>query len=132
MILFRSLGKFSLSHLSKLQVAVTQDKMTEAPFTSDLLHIKEKGKFLCVVCQNDLFKTDDKFDSGSGWPSFFKAINKSVKSCEDFSHGMVRVEVLCDKCDSHLGHYFPDGPKNSRYCINGCCLTFTPDPDPKL
>lgn len=128
MIIFRNLSKFSLKHLNKLQVAVTQDKMTEAPFSSSLLDIKENGKFLCVVCENQLFEAGEKFDSGSGWPSFFKPVDGSVKFCEDFSHGMARVEVVCGKCDSHLGHYFPDGPKNSRYCINGCCLNFVPNP----
>lgn len=117
-------GKYSLSHLNKLQVAVTQQKMTESPFSSDLLLNKAQGDYLCVVCGNKLFGSSEKFDSGSGWPSFFRAVDKSVKFENDFSYGIERVEVLCDECDSHLGHYFNDGPKQSRFCINGCCLNF--------
>lgn len=98
---------------------------TEAPFTGKYVHEKSKGVYACVACGNVLFKSDDKFDSGTGWPSFVRAAgNAAVKERTDASHGMVRTEVVCAKCGSHLGHVFPDGPKPTgmRYCINSVSL----------
>ncbi len=113
---------------------VAREGGTEAPHSSDLLHIDEEGVFHCAVCNAPLFDSDTKFDSGSGWPSFTDPINKeSVILIEDNTHGMSRVEVRCDNCQAHLGHVFPDGPKltnsegkevgqHNRYCINGISL----------
>ena len=124
MYLVRFFSKYPLSHLSKLQYSVTQNKDTEAPFSSELLYNKEKGNYSCIVCSTELFSSISKFDSGSGWPSFYDCIDsKRIIRKEDYSHGL-RVEILCAICNSHLGHHFPDGPYHSRYCINGCALTF--------
>ncbi len=103
---------------------VAREKGTEAPFTSKLLYTKENGTFTCAVCGQELFKSNAKFDSGTGWPSFDQAIEGSVKELEDRSHGMLRTEVVCSKCNSHLGHVFNDGPTDTglRYCMNGVCL----------
>lgn len=94
------------------------------------LNVKEDGTFTCVVCGNVLFKTNKKFDSRSGWPSFSDVASKSdsVVRVVDESHGMVRTEVLCGQCSAHLGHVFEDGPKDTglRYCINGASLKFSP------
>ena len=103
---------------------VAKEKGTEAPFTSKFIHTNEKGIFTCAVCGQELFNSDAKFDSGTGWPSFDQAIKGSVKEIEDTSMGMSRVEVVCSKCGSHLGHVFNDGPTKTglRYCMNGICL----------
>ena len=103
---------------------ILREKGTEAPFTSDLLHVKDKGMFTCKVCGSQLFSSDAKFESGTGWPSFDQAIPGSVNLTSDNSHGMSRTEVTCAKCGSHLGHVFDDGPESTgkRYCINGACL----------
>jgi peptide-methionine (R)-S-oxide reductase len=103
---------------------VARGKGTEAPFTSKFLHTKENGTFTCAVCGQELFKSDAKFDSGTGWPSFDQAIPGSVKEIDDDSHGMHRTEVICSNCGSHLGHVFNDGPTETglRYCMNGVCL----------
>ncbi len=106
---------------------VAIQKGTEAPFTGELLKEKRTGDYNCAVCGNPLFKSDAKFDSGTGWPSFDQAIPGSIKEVEDNTHGMCRVEVLCAKCGSHLGHVFPDGPTDTgtRYCMNSVCLAFS-------
>lgn len=113
--------------LSPLAYHVTQEKGTERAFTSDLLNVKSKGTFHCIVCEAPLFETNTKFESGSGWPSFWKPISESaIKDNMDYAHGMIRVETVCNKCGSHLGHKFDDGPRPTglRYCINGVSLTF--------
>ncbi len=103
---------------------VAREGGTEAPGTSKYLHTKEDGTFTCAVCGQELFKSDAKFDSGTGWPSFDEAIAGSVEEVVDESHGMVRTEIVCTKCGSHLGHVFNDGPTatGKRYCTNGVCL----------
>lgn len=99
---------------------------TEAPFTGDLYNQNGDGSYACQVCGTVLFDSTAKFESGTGWPSFDRAIPGTVKFVEDMSYGMQRVEVRCAFCDSHLGHVFPDGPTRTgqRYCINSVCLGF--------
>jgi len=102
-------------------------KATETPFSGELLGNKQKGMYHCAVCNQELFNSDTKFESGSGWPSFFSAMGADkVKLVDDFSHGMNRVEVECGNCGSHLGHLFDDGPAPSgkRFCINSVALKF--------
>lgn len=115
--------------LSDEQFRVTRQKGTEYPFSGTLLHNKETGSYHCVCCQQPLFASVDKFDSGCGWPSFSKAIKGQVKYEKDTSHGMNRIEILCQHCDAHLGHVFDDGPapKGQRYCVNSVSLLFNPD-----
>lgn len=113
--------------LTPEQYHILRERGTERPFTSELLHHKEAGMYTCAACGSVLFSSHAKFDSGTGWPSFDKPENtKNITLHEDTSHGMKRVEVLCKKCGSHLGHVFNDGPThtNQRYCINGCALNF--------
>lgn len=105
---------------------IARQKGTERPFTSAFENSKEVGTFHCAVCGNPLFKSNTKFESGCGWPSFFEPISKeAIIYLPDNSHGMVRTEVECGKCKAHLGHVFEDGPKPTglRYCINGVVLT---------
>ena len=119
-----------IGHLTEEQFNVTQEKGTEAPFTGDYLHNKESGDYLCVCCGNRLFNSKTKFDSGTGWPSFYDIdTDTSVKIKSDHSHGMVRNEVLCGECGAHLGHVFSDGPAptGQRYCINSLSLDFEED-----
>lgn len=109
---------------------ILREKGTEAPFTGKLLHNKEAGTYVCPVCGNTLFKSGTKFDSGSGWPSFYDVASRgAVKLVEDRSDGMRRVEVLCSVCGSHLGHVFSDAPNQPtgmRFCINSASLKFLP------
>ena len=110
--------------LTPEEYAVLREKGTEAPFSGKLLHDDRDGMYKCKVCNSDLFSSDAKFDSGTGWPSFDQAIHGSVKEVIDDSHGMHRTEVVCAKCGSHLGHLFDDGPTKTgkRYCLNSVCL----------
>lgn len=104
---------------------VTQERGTEAPFTGAYWNEHSTGKYNCKVCGTELFASDTKFDSGTGWPSFDNAIPGRVITVEDTSHGMIRTEAVCAKCGAHLGHVFPDGPKETtgkRFCINSCSL----------
>lgn len=120
------------AELSPEQYAVCRRKGTERPFTGDLLETKTPGVFACVCCGQPLFHSDAKFESGTGWPSFYQPLESDTVATEtDTSHGMVRTEVLCARCDSHLGHVFPDGPEPTglRYCLNSVSLKLVPDDD---
>ncbi len=113
--------------LSPEQYRVMREKGTERAFTGAFYENHENGTYTCGCCGIELFASDTKFDSGTGWPSFYDVVNaKNVKTKEDYSHFMSRIEVLCGNCDAHLGHLFPDGPQptNMRYCINSISLGF--------
>ena len=112
--------------LTPKEYQVLREGGTEAPFTGELLNEHRDGSFHCKVCDEKLFESDSKFDSGTGWPSFDKAIEGKIKYIMDDTHGMTRTEVRCSKCDSHLGHVFDDGPTDTgkRYCINSVCMGF--------
>jgi peptide-methionine (R)-S-oxide reductase len=110
--------------LTPEQYAVLREKGTEAPFSGKYVHEKTEGMYKCAACGAQLFSSDTKFDSGTGWPSFDQALPGATKLVPDDSHGMHRIEVVCANCGSHLGHIFDDGPTESgkRYCINSVCL----------
>lgn len=117
--------------LTPLQYDVLRRKGTERPFTGRYYRFDEDGTYSCAACGNPIFMSQDKFDSGCGWPSFDKAIPGHVKFTPDFSHGMERIEVTCARCGSHLGHVFEDGPTETgdRFCINSAAMNFTPEKD---
>lgn len=113
--------------LSEDQFKVLCGGGTERPFTGEYLYNKKKGIYKCAACKNPLFSSDTKYDSGSGWPSFYNKIDpKAIEEKIDYSHGMKRVEIVCSTCDGHLGHVFKDGPKPTglRYCVNSVSLEF--------
>ncbi|MBV7297537.1 peptide-methionine (R)-S-oxide reductase MsrB [Enterovibrio paralichthyis] len=115
------------AELSELAYNVCRLGHTEPPYSGTLLHNHKKGSYHCVCCGAELFDSKAKFDSGCGWPSFDLANDGAVKYLEDTSHGMVRTEIRCAQCDSHLGHVFDDGPTDTgqRYCVNSVSMTFT-------
>lgn len=110
--------------LTPEQYRVLREGGTERPFTGEHLETHDAGKFTCAACGTQLFASDTKFESGTGWPSFDQALPGAIEYVEDASHGMVRTEVRCANCGSHLGHVFDDGPTGTgkRYCINSVCL----------
>lgn len=116
--------------LSPEAYRVLREKGTEAPGTGKYLHTKERGMYRCAACGAELFSSEAKFDSGTGWPSFDSA-TENIALREDLEHGMRRTEVMCKNCGSHLGHVFSDGPTKTgeRYCINSVCLSLDPEKD---
>jgi peptide-methionine (R)-S-oxide reductase len=110
------------------QFAVLRQEATERPFTSPLLHEERRGTFVCAGCDLAAFSSTTKFDSGTGWPSFWAPLEKSVGTTRDISLGMIRTAVHCRRCGGHLGHVFDDGPRPTglRYCMNGVAMTFKP------
>lgn len=132
----RADGTFAVTHtdaewrkmLTADQYAVLREAATERPFTSPLLHEERHGVFGCAGCDLDLFSSSTKFDSGTGWPSFWAPLERAVGTTRDTLFGMVRTAVHCSRCGGHLGHVFDDGPQPTglRYCMNGLALTFKP------
>jgi len=117
------------AQLTPEQYHVTREHGTERPFTGPYLNEKRRGMYVCVSCGNPLFQSDTKYDSGSGWPSFYAPVSSdAVSEHEDNSMSMPRTEIRCSACEAHLGHVFNDGPKETglRYCMNGCALKLMP------
>lgn len=115
--------------LTPEQFHILRQKGTERPFTGELLNHKEDGLYTCAACGNELFKSEQKFDSHCGWPSFDDQIEGAINMTKDSSHGMIRTEITCARCDGHLGHIFDDGPTATglRYCVNSISIGFKKD-----
>ena len=115
--------------LSDDQYYILREKGTERPWTGKYNNYKSRGNYYCAGCKNPLFDSSHKFDSGSGWPSFFQCLPNSVNEIRDVTHGMIRTEVVCSNCGGHLGHVFPDGPNPTglRYCINSISIIHDDD-----
>lgn len=116
------------AQLSPMQYRVTRQAHTEPPFTGIYWDTRTDGIYCCVCCQTPLFQSSTKFDAGCGWPSFWQALPGGVAERQDRTHGMLRTEILCARCDAHLGHVFPDGPgpEGLRYCVNAASLALEP------
>lgn len=112
--------------LSDEEFYVARKHGTEAPFSGKFYDFKGDGLYKCVCCDAQLFKSETKFDSGTGWPSYYEGVEDAIREIKDMTHGMLRIEVRCNSCDAHLGHVFPDGPEptGQRYCINSVSLDF--------